>query len=88
MKIKAVIDRFEEDMAVILLVDDDQKLIVPREELPSDAAEGHWLILDFEDQPGQSPLLEANIDEEETEHVRKRISDKLNRLRRGDHLEK
>ena len=45
---KAVIDRFEGDFAVILFGDKEIKTDIPRELLPKDAKEGSWLNVSFE----------------------------------------
>ena len=44
---KAVIDRFEGDLAVLILSDDEKRLNIPREVLPPKAKEGSWLTLDI-----------------------------------------
>jgi hypothetical protein len=78
---KAVIDRFEEGWAVLLVGDEERRIDVPRKDLPRGAREGHWLRVElYCDQ-----IIGAQIDEQETRRVRARISDKLERLRRGDH---
>jgi hypothetical protein len=147
---KAVIDRFEEEYAVLLLDQGEEKLVILRSQLPQGAREGHWLQITFAgqsaepqqesspadavesgeypsfgpdqdeslgtaDEPEQEDLPDTSagtarsvsaedlgasrslpeaaapeilsivIDEEETAQVKSRISDKLNRLRRGDH---
>jgi len=79
---KAVIDRFEGVMAVLSLGQDDERLVVPRKLLPRGAREGSWLQVDMAD----GKLLKAVIDKEETERARLRIAEKLEALRRGDHL--
>ena len=78
---KAVIDRFEGDLAVLILADDDQRLNVPRKLLPPKAKEGSWLQLDL---VGGQPR-NIKLDEKETEAARQRIADKLARLRKGDY---
>jgi hypothetical protein len=83
MKIKAVIDRFEGDKAVLLVGEEEDKLIVPRASLPTGVKEGHWLQVDVED----DRVLSATIDEIETKNRAKMIEEKLARLRRGDHKE-
>lgn len=128
---KAVVDRFEEEYAVLLLDEGKEKLILLRSQLPEAAQEGSWLQVSFADEPaepqdlaepqepvepqdlGESPphadlqgpagtdeapasrglaepafplIISIILDEEETTQVRRRIADKLNRLRRGDHL--
>jgi hypothetical protein len=82
MKEKAVIDRFEGDLAVILLKDGQEQLVVPTNSLPSGVKEGHWLQVEIED----GKVVSATVDEEETVRVRDRIADKLDRLRQGKHL--
>lgn len=48
MAMKAVVDRFEGDLAVLLVGEDETELVVPRSELPAGAAEGTWLRLGLE----------------------------------------
>jgi hypothetical protein len=83
MMTKAVIDRFEGELAVLLLDDGDERLVVPRVSLPLGAREGQWLQVDVQD----GVVVSAIIDEEETDSVKQRIAEKLERLRRGEHLE-
>lgn len=45
---KAVIDRFEEDKAVLLVgEDEDVKVVFPKEYLPEEAEEGDYLSVDI-----------------------------------------
>ncbi|MBQ3862840.1 MAG: DUF3006 domain-containing protein [Schwartzia sp.] len=45
---KAVIDRFEEDKAVLLVgEDEDVKVVFPKEYLPKEAEEGDYLSVDI-----------------------------------------
>jgi hypothetical protein len=83
MKMKAVIDRFEGDKAVLLVGEEEAKLIVPRASLPSGVKEGQWLQVDVED----DRVLTATIDEDETARAKERIADKLARLRQGEHCQ-
>ena len=83
MKTKAVIDRFEGDKAVLLVGEEEDRLIVPRSLLPSGVKEGDWLQVEVED----DRVLSAVIDEDETAQAKQRIAEKLARLRRGDHRE-
>lgn len=78
---KAVVDRFEEDKAVILVGEEEEQLVVERRQLPPGTREGHWLHVYIQD----DRLVRAEIDEEETNQARERIADKLVRLRRGEH---
>ena len=81
---KAVIDRYEGNLAVLILDDTDQPFNVPAELLPPQAKAGHWLEVEIQD--GQ--LLTAVLNDSETTAAAQRIADKLTRLRRGDHLKK
>jgi hypothetical protein len=83
MQTKAVIDRFEEDKAVLLLWDEDKQIVVNRKSLPKMVKEGTWLLVDIEG----DQVLSATIDEEETARARQRIMEKLERLRKGEHLQ-
>ncbi len=79
---KAVIDRFENGFAVLLVGETNRRVNVPRKRLPKGVKEGIWLKVEFEGEE----MLSAEIDAEETELAKKRIAEKLERLRRGDHL--
>ena len=76
---KAVIDRFEGDLAVLILGDKDQRLNLPRKLLPPKAKEGSWLTLDI---VGGQPR-NITLDLKETAAARKRIAAKLAKLRKG-----
>jgi riboflavin synthase len=75
MKIKAVIERFEGDQAVIALGENGDECIVPRASLPRGAVAGLWLLVEL----AGDHVINAVIDEEETKIVRERLS----RLGRG-----
>ena len=79
---KAVIDRFEAEFAVLTVGDDERQLVVSRTLLPKRVKEGQWLQLDVVD----GSVSNVVIDVAETEAARKRIAEKLEALRRGDHL--
>jgi hypothetical protein len=81
---KAVIDRFEGKYAVLLLGDGERQINVERDQLPEKAMEGSWLQVEMEGDAVAGVVL----DDAETRDARKRISEKLERLRRGDHLKK
>ena len=76
---KAVIDRFEGDQAVLSLGDGEDQLVVPRTALPCAAKAGDWLQIVVS-------LVSAVVDEEETARAAQRIAEKLEQLRKGDHL--
>lgn len=70
-------------IALILVTGDEQhKLNVPRKSLPRGARDGHWLQVELEG----DRLLNAAIDREEKDRAPQRIRDKMERLRRGEHL--
>ncbi|RPI33352.1 MAG: DUF3006 domain-containing protein [Chloroflexota bacterium] len=79
---KAVIDRFEEEFAVILLGEGGIKLLIPKALLPPGAKEGHWLQIEMD----EGAVKNISIDEQETAEVKMRIKDKLRRLRGGASL--
>ena len=81
MKTQAVIDRFEGNKVVILVGKEQDRLIVPKTSIPKSAKEGDWLIVDVRD----DRIFSAEIDTQATEAARKRINDKLNMLRKGNH---
>jgi hypothetical protein len=81
---KAVIDRFEGDLAVLILEGSQERVNVPRESLPKESKEGNWLQVEMED----GEVRKAVIDEEQMAKARKRIEEKLERLRRGEHRKK
>jgi hypothetical protein len=78
----AVIDRFEGAIAVLLVGDERQVMNVLRDVLPAAAREGMWLNIRLEGEI----VTQAVLDEDATERARLRIQEKLDRLRRGDHL--
>jgi hypothetical protein len=80
----AVIDRFEGDVAVLLLGKMREQLDVPRSLLPPEAREGVWLRVEIED----GIIVRAVIDDDMTAAVQARIQEKLARLRRGEHLDR
>jgi len=82
MKIKAVIDRFEGNKAVLSLGEENRQMIVLRKSLPKGIREGVWLQVEIEG----DQIIAAAIDEEETARTEQRIAEKLERLRKGEHL--
>ncbi len=66
---RAVIDRFEGDLAVLLFGDEEIKVDVPRSLLPPGAKEGSWLTVSLE------------LDLEGEQSQREKISEQLKRLR-------
>jgi len=80
--IKAVIDRFEGNNAVLSVGEENRQVIVLKKSLPKGIREGVWLQVEIEG----DQLLSAKIDEEETAKMKERIAEKLERLRRGNQL--
>ncbi len=66
---KAVIDRFEGDYAVVLFGDEEIKVGIPKKLLPDDAREGSWLKVSFE------------LDQEGTQKQKEKIQDLLDKLK-------
>ena len=67
---KAVIDRFEGDYAIVLFGDEETKVDFPKELLPEGSKEGSWLKMNFE------------LDIEETKARKDRIQSKLEKLKK------
>lgn len=65
----AVIDRFEEDKAVLLVGEAEKKVIFPQSELPADLNEGDYL------------KIEISFDEEQTEQAKKEAAELLASLK-------
>ena len=59
---KAVIDRFEGDYAIVLFGDDEVRADIPRALLPADAKEGSWLNVSFELDPEGEKRHREKID--------------------------
>ncbi|MFZ5767228.1 MAG: DUF3006 domain-containing protein [Bacillota bacterium] len=66
---RAVIDRFEGDLAVVLVGEEEYRLDVPRRFLPRGAREGDVLVLRWE------------IDRRETEARREKVRSLIEELR-------
>jgi len=78
---RAVVDRILEGrQAVLLVAEGEVERVVPADRLQTGTREGTWLRVRFE---GGELVVEAEVDREETERSRRRIEDKLERLRRG-----
>ena len=79
---QAIVDRFEDDYAVLLLEGEQTTINVPRKQLPRGTHEGDYLKIELQD----GNVTKAERDPEATEQAKERIEAKLARLRRGDHL--
>jgi hypothetical protein len=78
---KAVIDRFEGDLAVLLVGEGERRVNVPRDQLPPGASEGDWLEVEMACGSARS----IRTDPDATERARERIQSKLDYLRKGEH---
>ena len=67
---KAVIDRFEGEYAVVLFGEDEIKVDIPKVLLPEGSKEGSWLNVSFE------------LNLEETKSREDRIKSKLDKLKK------
>ncbi len=74
---KAFIDRFEEDIAVLIVGEDERKLNVPRSSLPEGAEEGDWLQVELQ----EGTLTSAKLDREELQRRKQQVEDLLRELR-------
>lgn len=70
--LRAVVDRVENDMAVLLVGEESYRIILPRNLLPADAAEG--VILN----------IAIDVDLAATEQAKKRVQDLIDRLSEGN----
>jgi len=76
---KGVIDRIEDGrIAVIFLEDDLKRYDLPVSLLPAEAREGDWLRLTISD----DKVIKIEINKDETDKRRKRITEKFLRLRK------
>jgi len=67
--VKAVIDRIEGNLAVVLFGDDEVKVNIPKKLLPKGAKEGSWL------------KVTIDLDKEGTKKQEEKISTKLDKLK-------
>ena len=62
---KAVIDRFEGEYAILIVGEDEKRINVPRKVLPKQAREGLWLQVEIRD----GEVCDITIDDQETERA-------------------
>ncbi len=77
---KAVLDRFEEDKAVLMVGDAEDLYVVPRTLLPANVKEGQRLQVDLAD----DVICSVSIDTAATSAAQESIAEKLRRLREED----
>jgi hypothetical protein len=79
---KAVINRFEEDWAVVMLDGQPEPIHLHRNDLPRAARAGDHLQIEL----NNGRVTSVYVDEAANQEVLARIQAKIERLRRGDHL--
>jgi hypothetical protein len=77
---KAVVDRFEENQAVLLMGEEQETLVVLRSSLPAEVKEGDWIKVNIDDDKEYC----FTIDHQTTTETKKRMLRKLNNLRKGN----
>ncbi|MDD5689606.1 MAG: DUF3006 domain-containing protein [Caldisericia bacterium] len=76
---KGVIDRIEDGRIAVIFLDDNLKRYdLPVSLLPAEAREGDWLRLTISD----DKVIKIEINKDETDKRRKRITEKFLRLRK------
>jgi hypothetical protein len=76
-RLLAELDRFEDYGLAVLVDEHGREMSVPADQLPPGSKQGDWLKLEF----CGSAVTGAAVDEDETEARRKRIEEKMARLR-------
>lgn len=77
---KYTLDRFEKEMAVLLFREDEtREVLISKESLPSNASEGHILLVEFNE---DDSVQEVKLLEDETEAARQKVEDLLNKLKK------
>jgi hypothetical protein len=83
--IKASLDRYEGNFAVIYSdEDDDLKFDIPRKLVPPNIKEGSRVLVSVREENNQ--IIKVQLDSQGTEDARKRITNKFQRLLKGEHL--
>lgn len=75
---KAAVDRIEEGLAVLLVGEQEQEVVVPLVGLPAGVQAGDWLQVELQ----EGIVLRARQDPQETERRRQRMKAKLRDLLR------
>ena len=75
---KAVVDRITDGKtAVILVGEDERQYLYPAHRLPQGVREGIWLRIRVED----GEIVALDVDQDETDAVRRRVDEKMGQLR-------
>ncbi|MEO9364111.1 MAG: DUF3006 domain-containing protein [Nitrososphaera sp.] len=83
VEVKASLDRFEGNYAVVYS-DDGRKFDIARALLPKRTRQGARLKLTISS--GNDEVTSVSIDREGEKELKKRIREKLERIKRGEHL--
>lgn len=81
VEIAASLDRFEEEFAVAYS-DDGTKFDIPKELVPEGGAQGARVRLFLK----EGKVVMVRVDRKEARSLDEKIREKLERLKRGDHL--
>lgn len=73
---KGVLDRFEENKAVILIEDQKQEIVIDKNQLPANSKTGTWFTIEK-----QGDHYNFTIDQSKTEKEKQTSSDLIAKLR-------
>ncbi|WP_169871003.1 DUF3006 domain-containing protein [Shouchella patagoniensis] len=76
MRVKANLDRIEDGIATLLIGKKDDEYNLAADQLPNDALEGSWLIVEFEG----NKMINIQLDVDETVGAKQRINEKKESL--------
>ena len=74
---KGVLEKITNTKALLLVGKEEKELIIPKNKLPKGVQIGDWLKLKLVEK-----IVEITIDKKETEIVKSRISNKMEKLRK------
>lgn len=79
-KMKAVVEEITEESILLLVGEEEEVLILVKEEImyPENLVSGDWVDIETDGEQ----VLSIRVDTTETERVKKRIQEKMNRLRK------
>jgi len=71
IEMKAVLDRFEGDQAVLLMEHWNEEIVVPRKNLPEDSEKNMWFLMKKKNEEYQVVSVDYETSKIETEKARK-----------------
>jgi hypothetical protein len=80
--IRASLDRFEDNGYAVVYTDDGKKFDIPRELIPENVKEGSRLKVHVQD----SKVSKVVTDDNDAQKVKRKIREKLERLKHNQHL--